>query len=473
MKILFIYTNINGFHADIYSFGLSTIISIAKSNGHDVKVLLVKTEEDYPNVLNEVQAYDPRIIGFSSVSSQFHFVRELSSLIKQRISQSIIVCGGVHPTINPQCVMEADGLDAVFVGESEDAFSGFLKKVEEGRPYKDIDNLAYVEDGKFVMNTLRPLIQDLDAVPFPDRDSIFFEETLQSVGYASFFFSRGCPYLCSYCSNHAIAKRYGLSRNNPRFRSPENCIQEIEGVVKKYALNKIAIADDIFGINKEWRREFCQKYKERINIRFFCLLRANIVDEEFVKLLKDAGCYRISIGVESGNEYIRNTVMQRSMQTDQIIRAFDLCHKHGMQTNALNIIGTPGETEEMIWDTIKLNRRLKPTSSGVNIFYPYKGTKLGDDCFDKGVVNEELYYSFSEERRSSVLNYPEEFKEKLVYYKDNWEDLINRFNVVYWIKKALRSVLKAMHLLDFMIRVKGDALMFIRHRKVAPMDSES
>ena len=452
MKVAFVYTNINGFHSDLFSFGLSTIAAVAKAQGHEVQIFLVRCEEDMPTVVREIESFGPRIVGFSAVSSQFHFVKDLAGLIKQRLPGTVIVCGGVHPTINPRCVEEAPAIDAVFVGESEAAFQDFLSKITAGKDYHDTPNLAYVRDGKFVENALGPLITDLDGIPFPERDSVLFSETLKAVGYAPFFFSRGCPYLCSYCSNHAIARRYGLTRNRPRFRTPENCIREIEDVVRRFPVNKIGIIDDIFGIDKEWRREFCQKYEERIKIRFFCLLRANMIDEEFVRLLKAAGCYRISIGVESGNEHIRNTVMRRSLSTQQIIRAFDLCRKHGIQTNSLNIIGTPGETEEMIRDTIRLNRRIRPSSSGVNIFYPYKGTELGDRCFQEGLVDEDLYYSFSDERRSSVLRYSEEYKSRLLYYKDHWEDLVYRYNLRYRAKKVMKGLLRNTHLWDSLLR---------------------
>ena len=129
--------------------------------------------------------------------------------------------------------------------------------------------------------------------------------------------------------------------------------------------------------------------------------------------------------------------MNRKMSNKQIVKAFNIVRKYGIRTNAINIIGVPGETEEMIWDTIKLNRRIKPSSSGVNIFYPYKGTKLGDACFEKGLVDEELYYSFSKERRETVLNYPEEFKERLVYYHQNWHKLVYPFDMKYRLKRLL------------------------------------
>ena len=281
-----------------------------------------------------------------------------------------------------------------------------------------------MEKGELRINKLKPLISDLDSLPFPDRYTYPFRENLKKIGYAPFLFSRGCPYLCSYCSNHAIAARYNLSSNSARYRSPESSIREIEETVDKFSFQKLDIGDDIFGLDKAWREEFCKKYKKRIKIKFSCLLRANLVDENFVRLLKNAGCYRISIGIESGNEYIRNEVMNRKMSNKEIIEAFEIAHQYGLETNAINMIGTPGESEDMIWDTIKINRQAKPTVTGVNIFYPYKGTKLGDHCFKKGLVNERLYNDFSNERRETVLTYPETYRKKLTYYRENWETLV-------------------------------------------------
>lgn len=353
MNVLFIYPNINGYHEDTYAFGLASIVSIAKSSGYNAKVIIVKTKQDYSKVVEYISAYNPKVVGFTSVSSQFNFVKEMAADIKKINSDTIIVCGGVHPTINPECVLESDFLDGIFMGESDYSFAEFLETIENDGFYKKTDNLAYVENGELIVNKLKPLITDLDTLPFPDREIYPFEETLNTVGYAPFLFSRGCPFLCSYCSNHAIAKAYNLPRNHPRYRSAELSIREIEMTLSKYPIKTVMIQDDIFGFDKKWRIEFLNKYKERIGIKFQCLLRVNFIDEEFIRLLKDAGCYRISIGVESGNEYVRSEIMNRQMSNENIINAFDLAHKYGLQTNAINIIGVPGETEEMLWDTIK------------------------------------------------------------------------------------------------------------------------
>jgi radical SAM superfamily enzyme YgiQ (UPF0313 family) len=438
MDVLFIYTNINGTHEETYAIGFASIVAVTKKEGHNVKVIIVKNREEYSKVFKEISIFNPRIVAFTAVSSQFNFVIEISEGIKKVRSDTITVCGGVHPTIFPECVLDAPYLDGIFRGESEYSFVEFLQKVDQNRPFKDTDNFCYNDKGKVIINPLKPFIEDLDSLPFPDKTSYPYIETVSQYGIAPFLFSRGCPFLCSYCSNHAIAKAYNRDRNTPRYRSPESSIREIEETIRDFPMIKtIWIWDDTFGINKQWRNEFCRKYKDRVGIKFDCFLRANVVDEEFIKMLKGAGCYRISFGIESGNEYVRNQIMNRKMSNEQILMAFSLAQKYGLETNAINIIGVPGETEEMIWDTIMLNRKVHPTTSGVNIFYPYKGTNLGDECFSKGLVNEEQYQNFSQERRESVLNYSEDYKRKLMYYYKNWPVLIYPYDVVLRIKLVL------------------------------------
>lgn len=428
MRVLFIYTNVTGFHEDSYSFGLASIISITRQSGYDARFISINKKSDYVKALTAISEFKPKIIGFSSVSSQFGIIKELASCIKQKHPDLLMICGGIHPTIDPKCVLEASALDGVFVGESELSFREFLEKIKNGASYKDTDNFAFSEDGKLVVNKLKPLISDLDIIPYPDKEIYPYGDTAK-LGYAPFYFSRGCPYTCTYCSNKAIAERYGLKSLSTRYRSPESSIKEIEETLEIFPAKRIFIKDEIFGLNKKWRDEFCEKYRKRINIKFDCALRANLVDEELIKSLKASNCYRISMGVESGNEYVRNTIMQRHMTDKAIVNAFDLTRKYGIKTCAINIIGVPGETEGMIWDTIRLNRRIKPTTSAVNVFYPYKKTRLGDQCFNDNLVDEELYKTFSNERRDTVLRYSEPFKKKLVDYSRRWELLVYPYDL--------------------------------------------
>jgi radical SAM superfamily enzyme YgiQ (UPF0313 family) len=468
-NIIFVYTNINGCHTEnTVSFGLASIVSMAKLKGWNTLVLMILIQEDYPKVIQAIDDFKARIVAFTSVSSQFHFVKEISSEIRKQRPEIINVCGGVHTTVNADCIIDSPSFDGIFIGESEDAFFEFLGKVENGESILDTHNFAYNDNGTLKINPLNPLIEDFDRIPYPDKTTYPYIDTVSQFGTAPFMFSRGCPYMCSFCSNHAIAKIYNRSSNKPRYRSPESSIREIEETKKRFPqMTKVWIMDDTFGINKEWRKEFLDKYRQRVGLPFMCHLRANIVDEDLIKSLKDCGCYRILFGVESGNDHVRNDIMIRNMSTDQIIRVFDLCNKYGFETTATNIIGVPGETEEMIWDTIRLNRRIKPTSSSCNIFYPYRKTKLGDYCFENNLVNEEAYYDFSMERRESVLNYSEEHKRMLLYYNKNWDILVDPYNPrkrLKWILMKSPTVWNSL----FWLKNTTFRVLGIRNRVILP-----
>jgi radical SAM superfamily enzyme YgiQ (UPF0313 family) len=213
MDILFIYTNINGTHEETYAIGLASIVAISKKEGHNVKVIIVKNREDYSKIFKEISIFNPRIVAFTAVSSQFNFVIEISEVVKKVKSDIITVCGGVHPTIFPECVLDAPYLDGIFRGESEYSFVEFLQKVDQNKSFKDTDNFCYTDNGSVLCNPLKPFIEDLDSLPFPDKTSYPYIETVSQYGIAPFLFSRGCPFSCSYCSNHAIAKAYNRDHN--------------------------------------------------------------------------------------------------------------------------------------------------------------------------------------------------------------------------------------------------------------------
>ena len=462
MKILFVYTNINGFHADSYGVGLAHIMSVTRDAGHEIKLISIFEKEDYYVFEDTIKEFNPKVIGFTTVSSQWSFAVELAGLAKNINSMIYTVTGGVHPTLHPECVLETNKMDAIFMGEAEHAFTEFLNKIDNNQSWESCENIAYEMNGKLIKNPMKPLLgnEELEVLPHPDRDTYSFLKVMQKTGFAPFHFTRGCPFTCTYCSNIGLAKVYGLNRYNIRSPSPERCIQELEETIEKYPQIKtkyiVTITDDIFGLNKKWRREFLALYRERIKLPFICLLRCDVVNEDFMQDLKRSYCYKISFGLESGSEYIRNTVMDRKMPDSTIIHAFELAHKYKIKTNALNVIGVPGETEEMLWDTIRLNKKVKPTTSGCNIFYPYQGTPLGDKCFDEKLVNLEKFHDFSNERRQSVLDYDKEWLDKLIYYHENWDRLTRSEGVV---KTILRNFFRNSKSIIKTIPIAGPAVV--------------
>lgn len=442
MNVLLVITNINGTYSDAYSFGLASIASITRDKGFGYDCVVINEYEDYGSYFDLIERLKPKIIGYTSVSSQFMFVKELSVKVKDIYHNDIIqVCGGIHPTIFPESILEAEGLDGIFIGEGERAFSDFLDRIANDLSYRDVKNFAYNDNGSLVKNSLYPLIVNLDELPFPERDRFGYERFMMLSRYTQFMFSRGCPFNCSYCSNHAIAKAYGLKSNRPRYRSPERCIAEIKQVVDKYPSKGVYVTDDTFGLNKTWMKEFCVRYAEEIGLPLLVQLRVDLVNEEMMEYLKRAGCVWVNCGVESGNDYIRNEIMRRHITREQIINAYALFREYGFGSNAINMIGLPGETVDSIWDTIRLNKEINPTSSGVNIFYPYRGTDLGEYCFANGLVDEERYGDFSTERRETILRFDQEFKDKLSYFYKNWQFLVYRYTLYNRAKKYVRDAL--------------------------------
>lgn len=446
MKILFILPDVDSFHKLNIHFGLATLAGFLKVNGYnDIRFLAVTSVEDYGRVICEVKAYEPDIVGFTSVETQFKHVIALSEKIK-KAHKCIVVAGGVFITLFPESLKDATALDGAFKGESEQAVLKFVRAVEKGEDYRGIDNFCYYDEkeDRVIQNKLLPMEDNLDVFGIPDRGIFDFQSVIDSYGGAApFMFNRGCPYNCSFCSNHALAFVYGRLSNKTRRRSVDLCIKEIKGVTSRYRLEVIHIWDDLFTSNRKWLQEFLDKYKKEVGLPFMCTTRSNLCDEELFKALKDGGCYRVHMSLESGNDFIRNKVMKRNISKAQIERSFGLARKYGIEVSASSIIGLPFETPEMIEETIGLLGSLKVESCGVNIFYPYKGTHLYKVCEEYGILAKEGEKSGAQERMQSILNLPHIGTEKLQYYFDNFEALVRqKEGAMSYLKSRLKTTAK-------------------------------
>ncbi|MBI5402019.1 MAG: radical SAM protein [Ignavibacteriae bacterium] len=322
----------------------------------------------------------------------------------------------------------------------------FVKTVELGKDYHAVENFCFYakEEGRLVKNNLMPKETDLDRLGFPDRSIFNFQKVIDSYGGAApFMLNRGCPYNCSFCSNHALAYTYGSLSNLTRMRSVDSCIAEIKDVDAKYKFDAIHVWDDLFITNRKWLYEFLEKYKKTIKKPFMCTTRSNLCDDELFKQLKEGGCYRVHMSLESGNDFIRNTVMKRNIPRNVVIKSFELAHKYGIEVSASSIIGLPFETEDMIKETINLLGSLKIDSPGVNIFYPYRGTHLRDVCIEYGMSEQRVNYGLRE-RRESALKLPHINKKRLQYYHDNFEVLVRREEgILPYMKARIKKIAKS------------------------------
>ena len=406
MKIHFIYSDVSTYYYPGVHHGLASISSVLKSHGHLVSMHHVKKEPSRNEMLDVIQRECPDLIAFSSVTNQIEYVDTWSRWIKQEFAVPTI-CGGIHATLNPEEVIGFDGIDVVCRGEGEYP----VLELADDLGRTDIGNLWVKRDGDIIKNPLRPLIFPLDSLPHPDY-TLFDCDTIvkDRNGDFSILASRGCPFNCTYCCNHALRQLQKDKGKYFRLRSVDNVLEQLKLLADEYPIRHFTFADDVFGLSKDWALEFCEKYPKVFDFEFECNARTEMVDEELCENLSRAHCTQINFGIESGNEWLRKNILKRKMSNEQIIRAFDTAHKFGLKTLSYNMIGLPYETPEMIWETINLNKRCAPSRIVISFFYPYPGTELYEVCQKEGFLSERYSRSFVSE---SVLELPTVTKKEL------------------------------------------------------------
>ena len=384
MKCLFVYKTAS---LDITDpMGIMCLIAAVKKGGHEADLLLTNLEQNFYRAAAD---YRPDVIGFSVTSGSENYYLGLIRELRAHGLQFLAVFGGPHPTFFPE-VLENPEVDAICRGEGDEALVELLDRLAAGADYSDIRNLYVKRGGAIVRNPMRPLIQQLDDLPFPDRASFLKYYAYKHSSVKHFLASRGCPYDCTYCFNHKLKRMIkdeaGAGRYS-RMRSVENVVSEVEDVRRKYPLKIVYFHDDLFIMNRVWLREFAQVYPRRVGLPMICYVRANLVDEEVADCLQQCHCITIAMGIESGNEHLRRTVLQRDMSNEEIIRAADLFHARGISIMTQNMVGLPEETIENAYETIKLNIRVKPSYAWVSIFQPYPRTELHRFCIAKGYLD--------------------------------------------------------------------------------------
>lgn len=346
---------------------------------------IVQTEED---IIRLVRRHSPQIIAFSVTTGMHSYYASLSRKIKKKM-EVVSVFGGPHPTFFPEFINE-EGVDIICRGEGEEAFLELVENLEDNRPIGKIRNLWVKNQGTIHKNEVRPLIDNLDKIAFPDRKIAYQFETSLNNPIRNFMLSRGCPYNCPYCFNHAYFELYKGKGKRVRFRSVSNLVEEIKEVREKYPLGIVYIQDDIFILSRKIFYEFSDQYQKEINLPFHCHLRADLVDEEIVKRLRETNCLSVTLAIESGNAYLRNEILKRNMSEEQIYTAARLLRKYGIRFRIENMIGLPGGSLSTAFETLRMNIKCQPDIGWASLYQPYPRTILGIYCQEKGLYDGRL-----------------------------------------------------------------------------------
>lgn len=323
----------------------------------------------------------PRVVGIHTkvitVNTTERYIRRLREL-----GQTVII-GGPDGTIRPERYLEA-GADAVVLGEGEATVLELLERSGEGQaPYAEMLGVSFRDgSGKVRRTPERPLLDNLDAVPFPAWDAVdmkaYADEWTRVMGFPSacIITSRGCPFNCSWCCKPVFGRTF-------RQRSVENVMLELRELKERYEIQHVRFADDILPMNAKWLRNLCLAMEASdLNIRFDCLSRTDVVQADLLERLKAAGGVKVYFGVESGSQKVLD-LMIKGTTLEGIDAAAREAHRVGIRQHWFLMVGYPGEEADDIQKTVELVRKLRPDEYSCTIAYPLKGTPFYEAVKDK------------------------------------------------------------------------------------------
>jgi radical SAM superfamily enzyme YgiQ (UPF0313 family) len=402
MRIVFI-------HFKYESLSLEYLSAMLKRKGHDVYLVFLKhsfleaVERNFARAAQEAIELEPDLVGFSIDAYNYSWAVEISKEIKESCKVIPIIFGGPQAILTPEAVIRNPSVDMVCVGEGEEAivelansFSG-----KETKNFK-IRNIWFKQNGNLIKNEIRPLIDNLDRIPIPDK-MLFFDRYPQMQKEYLILTSRGCPYNCNYCLNSVLKQKYKEKGKYIRSRSVNHVLQELRWAKEDLKPNHIAFVDANFPYNLKWLREFAPRYKEEISLPFTCESHPHYVTDEMVQLLKQAGCYFLEMGVESVNEKTRKEILNRFGRNEEIINAAESCHRENLSFSVNHIFNIPFEDRRDRIDALMFYNKIRPTLILPLPLVYYSLQPIAKIAFHAGILNEQ---HMSKLERGGFINSP-------------------------------------------------------------------
>lgn len=360
-------------------FGPMILSAIMKQKGHDTALGVLQKED----VEKKIVSWRPDVLAYSMMSVDMADMKRFNDSLRQKV-QIFTILGGPHCTLDRSCVNDP-GIDAICVGEGDDAIVDVVEHLEGGKSLKGIPNILTSADEPLI---IRDLINDLDRLPFMDRELVYFYPEMARFGIKGIWTSRGCSFPCPYCFNNRYNETYRGKGKVVRRRTVESVINETKGLINNYRVDFIRIQDDVFVHRAdEWLKEFAERWSSEIGVPFYCLLRAELITDEMAYYLKKAGCYSVCFSIEAANDRIRNKMLRRNMSTENMEDAFRILKRHKLNIYVNTMIALPFSSIEDDIASLDFNIKVKPDMPNFSIFMPYPGTDLGDYCEDAGIYD--------------------------------------------------------------------------------------
>ena len=433
--------------------GVEAMTAVLEKSGHEVGLLfdpgtddvfyfelpLVKYLRTEDRLVQSAIEFKPDVIAFTCLTNLYPYVKSMAHRLKEHLDVPMVI-GGVHPSTMPEKIFEDEVFDYLCVGEGDYAFLDLVEAIAKGEDTTSIKNIDAKIDGKIYKNDQRPLIQDLDELPIPDK-GLFYE---RGAFYGSLMLmsSRGCPFKCSFCVNNFYNELKESYEKPVRQKSVSYTMREIEANLRYGKPRSIDFLDDIFGLKPSWLEEFSTVYPKKIGLPFSVNVYPSSTTKQYANYLKKAGCKLAAMGIQSGSPEVR-TKMLRKETNEQIEQAGRYLAEAGIQLYAEFIFGYTDENADQMWESVELSRRMVShgkTSLGTFIFYPFPNTDAQRQTEAIGGISEDQRRSIAEGFGSykSTLMFEQEYKNEAL----NLASLLPLFSKLpsFFTDKALRKI---------------------------------
>jgi anaerobic magnesium-protoporphyrin IX monomethyl ester cyclase len=359
----------------------------------------------------------PKIICiYTNLMTKVEVIRLIKILKTEKFHFPKIVLGGPDVTYNVANYLKS-GADFLIIGEGEETTFELYNAILDNKNFHEVDGIAFLENNAVIQTGARTKFKELDELPLPNREAInmynYLETWKNNHGESSMTIStqRGCPYTCKWCSTAVYGQSY-------RRRPAHQVAAEMKMLKEQYNPDAIWFVDDVFTISHKWLTAFHEEVvKQNAQIRFECITRAERLNDEILRLLKEAGCFRIWIGAESGSQDIIDA-MDRRVDVNHVKKIIQDTNAMGIETGTFIMLGYPGETEKNIEETIQYLKESNPTYYTITVAYPIKGTSLYNEIEDK--ITERPNWENSTDRE---IDFKRTYSRK--YYKYAVSNVVN------------------------------------------------
>ena len=365
--------------------GVMLMAARLKEQGHYVEVFI----KDLKDLNRRVENKEFDLICFTMMTPDVTWAVSSLKEIKEIDKSTPIVIGGPHTTFFPEFINECEFVDAICIGEGDDAIMELANAIDKKEEFTNIQNLwVKTKDNVIIKNQLRPLIEDLDSLPFSDKEIYDKYKYFRDIPFTTIMAIRGCPYKCTFCFNHSYNKLYNSSKF--RLRSPENIIDEIKQIKENRNIKLLLFADSTFNLDVNWCIDFFTLYKQELDVLFAVNLAVGAFKEIVIEAIAATGCCQfVRLGIESGSEKIRKNVLKKPFTNKKVIEVAETLKKYNISFVMYWMFGVPFETKQDAMQTMRLAQETEADGMDCFLFKPYRGLDITSLALENNFITEQ------------------------------------------------------------------------------------